>query len=67
VALPTTPEPDPLDEIRQVVDDYLIPASLELKRSADDGDVDALRAYAFELLAATGTVVAACPRPRTAK
>lgn len=54
----------PLDEVRVVVDDYLTPAAAALKQSSDEGDVDAIRAYAYELLAASGSVIAACPLPR---
>jgi hypothetical protein len=57
--------PPALDEIRLVVDEYLLPSAGGLKAAADDDDVDAVRAFAFELLAAAGTVIAACPRPRT--
>ena len=56
-----------VEEIRMVVDHYLGPAAVELKRAADESDMDAVRAYAFELLAATGTVIAACPRPAARK
>ena len=54
-------------DVRTVIDEYLTPAAAELKRAADEHDVDAVRAYAYELLAVTGTVIAACPRPRAAR
>ena len=53
-----------IDDIALVVDEYLVPAALAVMLAAHDGDVDAVRAYASELLMATGTVIAACPRPR---
>ena len=53
-----------IDDIVLVVDEYLVPAALAVMLAAHDGDVDAVRAYASELLMATGTVIAACPRPR---
>ena len=56
--------PERIDDIRLVVDEYLVPAASAVERSAHAGDVDAVRAYASELLMATGTVIAACPRPK---
>ena len=55
---------DSLADIRAVVDDYAVPAAEGLKRASDEHDVDAIRAYAYELLSITGTIIAACPRPR---
>jgi len=57
------PAPERLDEARLVIDEYLTPAVAALKQSSEAGDTDAVRAYAYELLALTGSVIAACPRP----
>jgi hypothetical protein len=61
------PADDPLKELHSVVDDYLVPAALELQRAAHRGDVDAIRAYGLELLTLTGSVIAACALPPTAR
>lgn len=53
-------DPGDMDEIRRVVDDHVRPAAAALKHSVDEGDADAVRAYAYELLVVTGIVIAAC-------
>ncbi len=53
---------DSLADIRAVIDEYVVPATAELKRLADDGDLDGIRALSYELLTLAGTIVSACPR-----
>lgn len=56
-----------IEEIRGLLDGYLEPAVVQLRTAVAENDVVAIRVYAFELLAMTGTVVAACPRPPSAR
>ena len=46
-----------------MVEDYLRPAVDALEHAVDDGDLEAVRAYAHELIVGAGSVIAACPRP----
>ena len=52
-----------LAEIHLVSEDYLEPAVRGLTQAAEDGDVDAVRAYAYEVLVGVGSIIAVCPRP----
>ena len=55
-----------LAEIQLVSEDYLEPAVRGLTQAAEDGDVDAVRAYAYEVLVGVGSIIAVCPRPAEA-
>jgi hypothetical protein len=52
---------DAIGDIRQVIDEHLVPATAELQRMADTGDTDGVRACSYELLVLAGTIIAACP------
>ena len=54
---------DRLDDLQAVVDDYLKPAVDGLELAVADADLEAVRAYAHELIVGAGSVIAACPRP----
>ena len=53
-----------LPEIAAVTHDYLVPAVAGLSAAVEDGDMDAVRAYAFEVLVGVGSIIAACPHGR---
>ena len=52
-----------MDDIRAVIGDYLRPALDGLEQAIDEGDLAAVRAYAYEVIVGAGSVVSACPRP----
>ena len=52
-----------LAEIQLVSEDYLEPAVRSLTQAAEEGDADAVRAYAYEVLVGVGSIIAVCPRP----
>ena len=54
---------DEAEEIRQVASEHIVPAALELQKYAREGDLEAVRVVAHELLATLGAVISACPRP----
>jgi hypothetical protein len=47
-----------------VLAQHLRPALSGLEQAADDGDMDRVRAFAFELAVDAATVAVACPPPR---
>ncbi len=55
---------DSARDIRLTIEEHVLPACAELERMADAGDLEAVRVLCFELLAVTGTIIAACPRPK---
>ena len=54
-----------LDDVRDVLAQHLRPALTGLEQAANAGDVDRVRAFAFELAVDAATVAVACsPPPR---
>jgi hypothetical protein len=53
-----------LDDVRDVLAQHLRPALSGLEQAADAGDLDGVRAFAFELAVDAATVAVACPPPR---
>ena len=54
--------PDTHEDLVAVIDEHLTPALVELRAAALEGDVDAIRAYAYELVFLGGCVLSTGPR-----
>lgn len=55
---------DDARDVQLVVCEHIVPAANELRRLAEEGDLEGVRVVSGELIAALGAVFAACPRPR---
>ena len=58
------PVDNDLDDVRDVLRRHLRPALSGLEQAADAGDVDQVRAFAFELAVDAATVAVACSPQR---
>jgi hypothetical protein len=45
------------DDVLAVIDEHMAPALLGLRAATEDGDEDAIRAYAYELIFLSGCVL----------